>query len=326
MVTIGVFDGLHRGHQLLINKAVEIAAETGQRSVMVTFDPHPVSIFLPERAPLSLANVEDRIALADAAGIDAALVIDFTQELAGLSPEEYVRTLLVDALRASTVIVGRNFTFGAHAIGTAQTLKELGEKYGFAVIVIDLLEEDGVRICSTYIRECLAGGDVAQAAWALGRPFSVSGPVVRGAGRGGKQLGFPTANQYFPESMALPADGVYAGWFSIDPSPAPVEGNMRPGVLYAAAISVGTNPTFGDEQRSVESFVLDRDADLYGHEATVHFVGHVRDMVKFTSVEELLEAMRRDVAHSREILAADAAARGLSPDDYFLLPGAAHQA
>ncbi|OFO93839.1 bifunctional riboflavin kinase/FAD synthetase [Corynebacterium sp. HMSC034H07] len=302
-VTIGVFDGLHRGHQQLVTKAVEHARTHGQRPIMVTFDPHPVSVFLPERAPLSVITFERRMQLAEEMGIEAVLVIDFTEELRGVEPREYVADLLVGRLNTEHVVVGENFTFGAGASGTAEALARFGTEFGFDVDIVPLLDDEGERICSTNIRAALAKGDIARANWALGRHFTVTGPVVRGAGRGGKELGFPTANQYFPESVAIPADGVYAGWFVVEPTGAPLEGDMEPGVPYPAAISVGTNPTFGDEERSVESFVLDRDADLYGHEATVHFVDHVRDMEKFNSVEELLTAMERDVARVREILA-----------------------
>lgn len=319
IVTIGVFDGVHRGHRLLIDAAVERAHAEGRAAVVVTFDPHPVSVFLPERAPLAVTTLEERLRLLESYGVDGVLVIDFTKELAGLSPEEYVDRLLVDALHARGVVVGQNFSFGANAVGTPELLTALGKTRGFDVTVIPLLSDDDVDICSTYVRSQLACGNVEQANWALGRAFSVNGPVVRGAGRGGKELGFPTANQYFPDTHALPADGVYAGWFYIDPTVARVDGNMEPGRAYAAAISVGTNPTFGDEERSIESFVLDREADLYGHEATVEFVAHLRDMVKFNSVDELLENMHRDVAAARVALAADAAARGWSPDQYFLM-------
>ncbi|AJI79180.1 bifunctional riboflavin kinase/FAD synthetase [Corynebacterium singulare] len=305
-VTIGVFDGLHRGHQQLVTRAVEYARDHKERAVMVTFDPHPVSVFLPERAPVAVLTMERRLQLAEEMGIDAVLVIDFTQELRGAQPREYVEDLLVGRLCAEHVVVGENFTFGAGAAGTAPALAEFGAELGFSVDIVPLLNDDGERICSTNIRAALDRGDIARANWALGRHFSVTGPVVRGAGRGGKELGFPTANQYFPESVAIPADGVYAGWFVIEPTGAPVDGDMEPGVPYPAAISVGTNPTFGDEERSVESFVLDRDADLYGHEATVRFVDHVRDMEKFNSVEELLSAMARDVERVREILALEA--------------------
>ncbi|MDO5031653.1 bifunctional riboflavin kinase/FAD synthetase [Corynebacterium sp.] len=317
-LTIGVFDGLHRGHQQLITRAVDFARSHSVTSVMVTFDPHPVSVFLPERAPLAVITLERRLQLAEEMGIDAVLVIDFTQELRGVGPRAYVEELLVATLHARHVVVGENFTFGAGAAGTAAQLREFGVQEGFSVDVVPLLDDAGERICSTNIRAALAAGDIRRANWALGRHFTVTGPVVRGAGRGGKELGFPTANQYFPESVAIPADGVYAGWFVIESTGAPVEGNMEPGVAYAAAISVGTNPTFGDEERSVESFVLDRDADLYGHEATVMFVEHVRDMVKFNSVEELLEAMARDVATARDLLAADAKTQGWDPEEFYL--------
>ncbi|WP_165242428.1 bifunctional riboflavin kinase/FAD synthetase [Corynebacterium lizhenjunii] len=321
VVSIGVFDGVHRGHQTLLTEAVARARATAKRAIMVTFDPHPVSIFLPSRAPLAVTTVDRRLELAEQLGIDGVLVIDFTRELAGLSPRDYVETLLVGALQATDVVVGRNFSFGAQAAGTAQTLAQLGKEYGFDVCIKDLLEDAGVKICSTYIRSQLASGDIRQANWALGRDFSVCGPVVRGAGRGGKELGFPTANQYFPDSIAIPTDGVYAGWFRVDDTAAGVDGNITPGRAYAAAISVGTNPTFGDEERSIESFVLDREADLYGHDATVFFVDHLRPMVKFNSVDELLEAMRRDVATARKVLAQDARAKGWGPEQYFLLAG-----
>ncbi|WP_246014202.1 bifunctional riboflavin kinase/FAD synthetase [Corynebacterium endometrii] len=321
VATIGVFDGVHRGHQELITAAVKAAKETGATPVMVTFDPHPVSVFLPERAPLAVASTEKRIIEAEKLGIEGVLVIDFTKELSGLSPEDYAQSLLVDTLHAERVVVGENFTFGAGRAGTAAKMKELGLAHGFAVDVVELLHDDGVKICSTLIRDRLNAGDIRTANWALGRHFSITGPVVRGAGRGGKELGFPTANQYFQDHYAIPADGVYAGWFIVHDQSVPIDGNMRPGMAYAAAISVGTNPTFGDEQRSVESFVLDRQADLYGHEATVLFVDHLRDMVKFSSIGELLEAMARDVAHARDVLAQDAKDHGWPASKFFLLKG-----
>ena len=301
VVTIGVFDGVHRGHQRLISEAVRQAHTRGVPAVMVTFDPHPIRVFLPDRAPVLLNTLEQRIARAGELGIDAVLVIDFRHELAGLSAEDYFQTLLVDALRARCVVVGQNFSFGRDAAGTADTMREQGMRHGVDVEIVDLLHDDGLRICSSTIRSFLAEQDVARAEWALGRPFTVTGEIMRGAGRGGKELGYPTANQYFDDSVALPADGVYAGWFTVL-GDEPVDGDMRPGVAYPAAISVGKNPTFGDRERSVESFILDRDADLYGHVAEVAFVDHVRDMVKFDSVDSLLDAIRNDVTRVREIL------------------------
>ena len=303
VVTIGVFDGVHRGHQLLISKAVETARELDVPCVVMTFDPHPVTIFAPERTPRALMPLDERARHIADLGVDALLVIDFREELAGLTPAEYMDDVLVSTLGAKHVLVGENFTFGRDAAGTATDMAQLGEQAGVDVTIVKLLGEGEVRICSTAIRDHLSGGDVALATDFMGRPFSVIAPIERGAGRGGKELGYPTANQYASDTSAVPADGVYAGWLTIIDD-GEIDGDMEPGVRYPAAISVGTNPTFGDARRSVESFVLDRDADLYGRMARVEFVEKVRDMLKFNSVEELLEHMARDVSRTRDILGA----------------------
>ncbi|WP_080794522.1 bifunctional riboflavin kinase/FAD synthetase [Corynebacterium pacaense] len=312
VVTIGVFDGVHRGHQTLMRRAVRKARELGVPCVMVTFDPHPISVFLPGRQPTQLAPIDYRLHLAGEQGIDAALVIDFTRELAGLSAEDYFTTMLVKTLHARAVVVGENFTFGADGSGTDETMRRLGALHGVDVEIMPLVHDQGICICSSLVREYLAHGEIERANWALGRRYAVRGEVVRGAGRGGKELGYPTANLYFPESVALPADGVYAGWFTITDDRAidrdisrDIDGDMVPGIRYPSAISVGTNPTFGDERRSVEAFVIDRDADLYGHHVMVEFVGHLREMVRFNGVRDLLDAMARDVSKAREILGHD---------------------
>nr|WP_231375819.1 bifunctional riboflavin kinase/FAD synthetase [Corynebacterium aquatimens] len=308
VVTIGVFDGVHLGHQLLITHAVDVARENQVPSVVMTFDPHPVAVFAPELTPPTLLPLAERARIIEALGVDYMLVIDFTKELAGESPEEYFRSVIVDKLGASRVVVGENFTFGAGARGTAATMVELGKAYGVDVDVVQLLHSGSERICSTAIRDALNEGDLGTASGFLGRTFSITAPVERGAGRGGRELGYPTANQYVPDTGATPADGVYAGWFTVvagSEDEAPIDGDMEIGVAYPAAISVGTNPTFGDSRRSIESFVLDRDADLYGRMAKVEFVAKVRDMVKFNSVDELLENMARDVATVRSILNVD---------------------
>lgn len=302
VVTIGVFDGVHRGHQRLINTAKQIAEESGLPSIMVTFDPHPKAVFAPETMPPMLTSMAERERLAAELGVDALLIIDFTRELAGMSAQDYFDEMLAKALHARHIVVGENFTFGAGGKGTAETMRELGAAAGVEVSVVELLRDDGELICSTNIRTALSHGEISRANWALGREYALTSEVVRGAGRGGRELGYPTANQYFPEDIAVPGDGVYAGWFLVEDSSKPIKGDMRPGVVYPAAISVGTNPTFGDERRSVESFVIDQHADLYDHVATVFFVGKVRDMVKFDSVEELLEAMATDVETAKRIL------------------------
>ncbi|WIM66826.1 bifunctional riboflavin kinase/FAD synthetase [Corynebacterium breve] len=301
VVTIGVFDGVHRGHQRLITNAVEKARDLDVPCVLMTFDPHPVAVFAPERTPTMLATPAERADLVAELGVDHLLIIDFTEELAGESPQDYFRNVIVDKLNAKHVLVGQNFTFGAGGLGTSQTMESLGEQYGVGVTIVELLVDDGVRVCSTNIRNDLTAGDVRGAAEALGRRFSVTSEIERGAGRGGKELGYPTANQYFDEAEALPGDGVYAGWFTVVDE-GELDGDMEPGVRYPAAISIGTNPTFGDNQRSVESFILDQDADLYGRIATVEFVEKVRDMVKFNSVDDLLVNMANDVATTRKIL------------------------
>ncbi|WP_245945505.1 bifunctional riboflavin kinase/FAD synthetase [Corynebacterium senegalense] len=301
VVTIGVFDGVHRGHQLLIGRAVDEARRLGVPSVVMTFDPHPVAVFAPDRAPNALLSLEERARLIASLGVDYLLVVDFREELAGDSPEEYVTDTLLGRLNARRVVVGENFTFGRDAAGTAATMAELGRDHCFDVTIVGLLDDGGVRICSTAIRHELAEGNIDVARDYMGRPFAVTAGIERGAGRGGRELGYPTTNQYVEDVTALPADGVYAGWLTVL-GEEPIEGDMEPGIRYPAAISVGTNPTFGDDRRSVESFILDRDADLYGRTARVEFVGKVRDMVKFDSVDELLEHMARDVARTREIL------------------------
>ncbi|SDL79047.1 FMN adenylyltransferase /riboflavin kinase [Corynebacterium mycetoides] len=301
VVTIGVFDGVHRGHQLLIGEAVHRARELGVPCVVMTFEPHPVAVFAPDRAPKALFPFEERARFIAELGVDYLLVIDFREELAGQSPEAYVRDVLAGRLGARAVVVGENFTFGKDAAGTAETMRELGQRYGFEVVVVPLLNDAGVRVCSTAVRSELDRGDIGAAADFLGRAFSVTALVERGAGRGGRELGYPTANQYLDTVSALPADGVYAGWLTIVDD-GPIDGDMEPGVRYPAAISVGTNPTFGDARRSVESFILGRDADLYGRLARVEFVAKVRDMVKFNSVDDLLANMARDVETTRNIL------------------------
>ena len=202
VVTIGVFDGVHRGHQLLISKAVDTARELGVPCVVMTFDPHPVTIFAPERAPRALMPLDERARHIADLGVDELVVIDFREELAGLTPAEYMDDVLVSTLGAKHVLVGENFTFGRDAAGTATDMAQLGERAGVDVTIVKLLGEGEVRICSTAIRDHLSGGDVALATDFMGRPFSVIAPIERGAGRGGRELGYPTANQYASDTSA----------------------------------------------------------------------------------------------------------------------------
>ena len=301
VLTIGVFDGVHRGHAQLISRAVDAARERGIPSVLMTFDPHPAEVVRPGSHPAQLTTLPRRAELAEELGIDVFCVMPFTTEFMKLSPERYVHEILVERLHVSEVVVGENFTFGRKAAGNVDLLRRTGARFGFAVDGVNLLAEHAVTFSSTYIRSCVDAGDVAAAAEALGRPHRVEGVVVHGDGRG-RGLGFPTANIAPPMYSAIPADGVYAAWFTVL-GPGAVDGTVEPGKRYAAAVSVGTNPTFSGRTRTVEAFVLDREADLYGQHVAVDFVQRVRGMEKFDSVEALIEEMGRDAEKARAILA-----------------------
>ncbi|MFI9332903.1 bifunctional riboflavin kinase/FAD synthetase [Kitasatospora sp. NPDC052868] len=293
VVTIGSFDGVHRGHQLIINRAVERARELGVRSVVVTFDPHPSEVVRPGSHPPLLAPQPRRAELIEALGVDAVLVLPFTAEFSQESPETFVRQVLVDALHARTVIEGPNFRFGHRAAGNVALLAELGVPAGFDVEVVDLQVSGeaggGEPFSSTLTRRLVAAGDVAGAGEVLGRPHRVEGVVVRGAQRG-RELGYPTANVETVPHSAVPADGVYAGWLTAD------------GERMPAAISVGTNPTFDGTARTVEAYAIDRvGLDLYGLHVAVDFLVYLRGMEKFDSIEALLDRMADDVKQSREL-------------------------
>ncbi|HEX3828046.1 MAG TPA: bifunctional riboflavin kinase/FAD synthetase [Sporichthyaceae bacterium] len=285
VVAIGVFDGVHRGHRMLIERAAGYAAERGHLAVALTFDPHPMGVVRPERAPPLLTTLTDRIRLLGEAGAAAVLVIPFTRAVAAVSPKEFAHTVLVDGLRASMAVVGADFHFGAGRAGDVPGLQELGRQFGFDVDAVAVQSDTMARLSSSRARELLAAGDVAGAAEILGRPHSLTGVVISGERRG-RELGFPTANLACPPGLAVPADGVYAGWL------APAAGPRM-----AAAISVGSNPTFADDlPRRVEAYVIGRDdLDLYDRPATVEFVARLRDMETFETTQALVAQMRRDV-------------------------------
>ena len=295
VVTIGNFDGVHLGHQHVVRRAVEVAGEVGVDDVVaVTFDPHPIAVLRPEHAPPTLTTIDERLALLEAAGVDDVLVVPFSREIADWTPEEFIDRIVVGALHAKAVVVGANFRFGNRASGDIATLREAGASRDFVVEGITL--DGGPQVwSSTYVRNCLAAGDVAGAAEALGRPFTVRGTVVKGDERG-RELGFPTANVPTDGAVAAPADGVYAGRLK----------RLDTGEEYPAAISVGTNPTFdGERERRVESYVLDRtDLELYGVEVEVAFVERLRGMIRFDGIDKLVETMHDDVRRAREILGA----------------------
>lgn len=308
MLTIGVFDGVHRGHAELIARAVKAARARGVPTVLMTFDPHPMEVVFPGSHPAQLTTLARRAELVEEMGVDVFLVIPFTADFMKLTPERYIHELLVERLHVTEVVVGENFTFGKKAAGTVGTLRKAGERLGFAVQSVSLVTEEHqsetVTFSSTYIRACVDAGDVVAAADGLGRPHRVEGVVVRGDGRG-RGLGFPTANIAPPMYSAIPADGVYAAWFTVlgrHTGPAAQAGPLLPGERYPSAVSIGTNPTFSGRTRTVEAFVLDAEADLYGQHVAVDFIARIRGQAKFGAVDDLIEAMSRDTDRARAIL------------------------
>jgi riboflavin kinase/FMN adenylyltransferase len=307
VVTIGMYDGVHRGHQTLIGTAVARARTMRRPCLLLTFDPHPAQVIRPGSHPAILTSLDRKAELVSELGVDAMCVLPFTPEFMRLPPETFTHTVLVEHLHAAQVVVGQNFTYGFKAGGTVETLVSEGRRFGFAVEGVALAsvgEDDGpedgaVTISSTYIRACVAAGDMASAARALGRPHRVDGVVVRGDRRG-RALGYPTANVESPPFTAIPADGVYAGHL--------VTRDPRSGASrerFPAAISVGTNPTFQGSRRTVEAYVLDYDGDLYGEHVGIEFAQRLRPMAVFPDVDALRAAMAKDVTDTRRILGSD---------------------
>src|SRR3954451_7562032 len=289
VVTVGVFDGVHRGHQQLIERAVERGRERGLPAVVVTFDPHPAEVVRPGSHPARLTSLGRRADLVAEFGVEAFCVLPFTVELSRTPPPEFAHEVLVERLHAADVVVGRNFRFGHRAEGDVPMLARLGERFGFGVEGLELITDDGITFSSTYIRSCIDAGDVEAAAAALGRPHRVEGVVVHGDRRG-RELGFPTANISAPPFTALPADGVYAGRFVI-------AGRHLP-----AAVSVGSNPTFSGTVRTVEAYVLDVDEDFYGHEVGVDLIARLRGQERYDDLGALVAAIENDVARTRTVL------------------------
>jgi riboflavin kinase/FMN adenylyltransferase len=298
VVTIGVFDGVHRGHAEIIGRAVEMARERGVPSVLLTFVPHPSEVVRPGSHPPVLTTIVRRAELVEQLGIDVFCALPFTLEFSQLEPDEFAHLVLVEQLRASGVVVGENFRFGHKAAGDLELLRRLGSRFGFTATGVPLLREGDTPLSATYVRSCVQAGDMAGAAAALGRPHRLDGVVERGDQRG-RELGFPTANLRPEPWAAVPADGVYAGRVvRLDEWGRTVAGPP----LGTAAISVGTNPTFDVRQRRVEAYVLDFEGDLYGDVLGVEFVERLRGMEKFDSVEALVAQMHRDVEQTRAVI------------------------
>ncbi|MDQ3312018.1 MAG: bifunctional riboflavin kinase/FAD synthetase [Actinomycetota bacterium] len=296
IVTIGSYDGVHLGHQVVIDHVRRVAASRGARSVVVTFDRHPASVVRPESAPKLLTDADQRLELLMATGLDATIVVTFDSRQSREEPEVFIERVLVNALAAEVVVVGSDFHFGHDRRGNVDLLTDVGERNGFVVEPVDLLARpDAVEepVSSTAIRRALAGGDVDVAERMLGRQFEARGVVVEGDRRG-RTIGFPTANVEVPSAMCLPADGVYAGWYE---RPA---GETRP-----CAINVGRRPTFYEhaEHSLLEAHLIDFDDDLYGERARVRFAHFLRSERKFDGIDSLAEQLKRDVDNARLLLA-----------------------
>jgi len=302
VVTLGNFDGVHKGHQAVLSTVVRLARDDdshgdGAHAVAVTFDPHPVAVLHPERAPQIITSPELRLELLAATGLDAVLVMEFTRDLALWTPERFVVDVFVKALGASVVVVGEDTRFGVRNSGNVDTLRQLGAEHGFKVLTLADIGKGG-RWSSSRVRRLVTAGEVATATEILGRPHRVCGEVVHGDHRG-RQLGYPTANLSQESAGLVPADGVYAGWLIRPTLP-----ERDPDRVLPAAISVGTNPTFDGTQRRVEAYVLDRtDLDLYGETVTVEFIEHLRPTEKFESIDDLLVQIADDVERARTVLA-----------------------
>jgi riboflavin kinase/FMN adenylyltransferase len=302
VVTLGNFDGVHKGHRAVLATVVQRAlagrSDGSERAqaVAVTFEPHPVAVLHPERAPQIITSYQQRLDLLAATGLDAVLVMDFTHELALWTPERFVVEVFVKALGASVVVVGEDTRFGVRNSGNVDTLRQLGAEHGFEVLALSDIG-DGGRWSSSRVRGLLSAGDVATAAEILGRPHRVSGEVVHGDHRG-RELGYPTANLSQESQGLIPADGVYVGRLIRPTLP-----ESDPDRALPAAISIGTNPTFAGTQRRVEAHVLDRsDLDLYSEDVVFEFIEHLRPTEKFDSVEDLLVKIADDVERARVVL------------------------
>src|SRR3989475_9062628 len=286
-VTIGVFDGVHRGHQHLIGVLLEPARREGLASVALTFNPHPRTVLRPGTALTYLTSLEERVELLQGQGLDSVGVLAFTSELAQLSAEDFL-TLLVQELEMRLLVVGPDFALGRNRAGTIGVMREIGERLGFRVEVAPLLDEAGEKVGSSAIRQALAAGDVENVGRLLGRPFSLRGPVVAGDRRR-RTLGFPTANIAIGLDRALPAYGIYVTRACIGES------------TYASCTSIGIRPTFAVEPRpTVEAFILDFDADIYGRELRIELLHRLRGELRFDNAEDLVTQMHRDIEETRE--------------------------
>jgi len=301
-VTIGNFDGVHKGHQKLISLACARAEARGLVSVVVTFDPHPLRVLRDDRNPPFITLTQQKLELISQYGPQVCLLLHFTMDMAKLSPEEFVQKYLLDTLNMKEMIIGYDYHLGKGRAGNFETLSALGQKKGFTVDRLDPVSVDGAVVSSTRIRDLVQAGHVWAARPLLGRFYQVRGEVVHGMNRGGRLLGFPTANLKLVDEL-FPKPGVYAIWVEVDND------------VYQGVANIGKNPTFDNDALSVEAHLLDFKGDLYGREIQAHFVQRIRDEKKFSGIDELKERIGKDIELGRQILAQpDAAIKLTRPD------------
>jgi riboflavin kinase / FMN adenylyltransferase len=292
VLTIGNFDGVHLGHQYIFRRVLEKAREIHGESIVYTFDPHPAEILVPERKPLLITPLEEKLRLIEEQGIEVTICAPFTEKFAGQPPEDFVKNVLYDQIKIRHIFVGHNFRFGRNRQGNIALLIELGKKWGFHAEMIEAVRLEGTAVSSTRIREFILKGDVGEAADLLGRPYVLSGKVIHGHGRGSRKLGFPTANLK-PTGMLFPKSGIYAVWA------------LHEGRRYEGVANLGWNPTFQDQKFSIEIHILNFNRDIYGEDLRVEFVRRLRDEVTFRGPEELITQIKKDVGQAEKILRAE---------------------
>lgn len=291
VVTVGTFDGVHRGHWSVLQEIADRGRAAGLRSVLVTFDPHPLAVVRPDAAPPLLTTPDEKREILAESGIDAAVFLRFTRALSQYSPRRFVEEILVARLGVRQLVIGYDHGFGRGREGDAETLRTLGEEFGFTIDVIDPVSMGDHTVSSTSIRAAVARGDLESANRALGRPYALVGHVERGDGRG-RGLGFPTANlgSIAPEKL-VPPPGIYAVWANL------------PAGVFPGALHVGPRPTFEGASPSIELHVMDFDGDLYGARVRVDFRAKIRDVWSFATIDALVDQMRSDVGEARRLLA-----------------------
>ncbi len=289
VLTIGNFDGVHLGHQFIFRRVLEKARETQGECIVYTFDPHPVEILAPERKPLLITPLEEKLRLIEEQGIDVTICAPFTEKFASQPPEDFVKNVLYDQIKIRHIFVGHDFTFGRNRRGNIALLLDLGRKWGFSAERVEAVRLEGAVISSTRIREFITRGEMREAAKLLGRPYALGGKVIHGHGRGSRKLGFPTANLK-PVGMLFPKSGIYAVWA--------VHDSRR----YEGVANLGWNPTFQDQKFSIEIHILNFNRDLYGETLRVEFVQRLRDEVTFRGAEELIDQIKKDIAQAERIL------------------------